>query len=76
MTTDELLQLVEARGLKVVLKDGQPVLVRTRGNEGVTDSLLKVLKRHRAWIIAKLTPPPAQGGLFGAEKRDVTEEKL
>lgn len=56
MTTDELLKIVEARGLKVKLQNGQPVLVREHGDQSATPKLLAVLKRHRDRIIAKLSP--------------------
>lgn len=55
MSTKEVLEIVKKRGLRIVLKDGAPVLVRRSDNSGVTDSLLAVLKRHREWIIKELS---------------------
>lgn len=54
MTTDELLKIVEERGLRIELKEGRPVLVRPEGKGDVTDRLLAVLKVHRDWIIERL----------------------
>lgn len=54
MTTPEVLEIVKARGLQVVLSEGRPVLRRPNGNDGVTDALLAVLKRHRERIIEHL----------------------
>jgi hypothetical protein len=49
------MKIVQARGLRIVLKGGQPVLVRPQNGQGVTDNLLKVLKIHRARIIEELS---------------------
>lgn len=65
MTTKELLEIVERRGLKVLLRDGEPFLHRPKGNKGVTDRLLSVLKRHREPIVSLLSK---QGSLFTEEK--------
>lgn len=54
MSTREVLAIVEALGLRIVLQDGRPVLKRPDGNDGVTDNLLAVLKRHRERIIEHL----------------------
>lgn len=54
MTTDELLEIVKARGLRIVLKDGRPVLQPINGREGVTDKLMAVLTIHRERIIERL----------------------
>lgn len=53
MTTKEVLEIVESRGLKIVLKDGHPVLVKPNGGI-VTDKLLAVLKVHRDRIIQEI----------------------
>ena len=52
MTTKELLAIVKDRGLSLKLSEGRPVIVQKNG--GLTDALLKVLKRHRDRIIAML----------------------
>jgi hypothetical protein len=54
MTTDELLRIVEQRGLRVVLKDGQPVICGAKSNPAATERLLAVLRLHRERIIAML----------------------
>jgi hypothetical protein len=55
MTTRELLIIVERRGMRVVVEDGRPILLRQGSKDGVTDRLLAVLKRHREKIIALKT---------------------
>lgn len=56
MSTQEVLKIVEARGLSIVLDNGRPVIKRARDNHGaITDKLLAVLKRHRERIIAHLS---------------------
>lgn len=60
MTTKDVLKIVEDRGLKIVLKDGQPLLVRTPGSQTITDALLAVLKIHREWIIKHLSSKDSQ----------------
>lgn len=54
MTTRELLAIVEGRGLKIVLKNGEPVLRKPDGSDAVTDNLMAALKVHRQWIIEHL----------------------
>ena len=54
MSTKELLEIVKARGLKVVLVDGQSRLERLKGSTAVTDNLLSVLRFHRERIIDML----------------------
>lgn len=54
MSTQQVLEIVKARGMSVILKDGQPVL-RTNGkNDAATDRLFAVLKWHRDRIIELL----------------------
>jgi len=55
MKTQELLAIVEKRGLKVTLKDGRPFLVPGSNGKEVTDKLLAVLKIHRDQIIRTLS---------------------
>jgi hypothetical protein len=68
VTTEQLLAIVERRGLKIILVQGRPVLTRPHGNKGVTDNLPRVLKRHRERIIEKLSSKPTnlfpQGGNY------------
>ena len=60
MTTDELLEEVQARGLKLVLADGEP---RLRGDRSrVSPTLLAVLRWHRPAIVERLTPIPKAEG--------------
>jgi hypothetical protein len=60
MTTEELLEEVQARGLKVVLADGEP---RLRGDRSrLSPTLLAVLKWHRPAIVERLTPIPKAEG--------------
>lgn len=54
MSTNELLEIVKNRGLKIVLVDGRPILKRPGDNDAVTDKLLNVLKLHRERIISML----------------------
>lgn len=56
MTTQQVLEIVKKRGLKIVITDGRPVLKRPAGNDAVTDKLLAVLKRHRERIVSLLSP--------------------
>ncbi len=49
MTTQELLQIVTNRGLRLSLKDGGPVI--SGAKEEITGPLLLCLKRHRERII-------------------------
>lgn len=51
MSTQELLDIVGKRGLRLTLEDGRPVLKGAQGNPEVTDRLLTVLKIHRQRII-------------------------
>ena len=52
MTTDKLLELLEARGLKVIAHEGQPAI---RGKpSAVTPALLKVLAWHREELSRRL----------------------
>ena len=52
MTTNELLDIVKARGLKIVLdNDSRPVLKDAVGNPAVTGNLLSVLRIHRDRIL-------------------------
>jgi hypothetical protein len=55
MSTQQLLAIVKERGLRIEIKDGQPILKRPDGNQNVTDGLLKVLKFHRERIIQELS---------------------
>jgi hypothetical protein len=51
MTTKEVLEIVKARGLKIVLNGDRPE-IDPQGKKGViTDKLLSVLKIHRERII-------------------------
>lgn len=51
MTTDELLAILSVRGLRVVIRDGQPAL---RGKaENVTPTLLRALAFHRDALAAR-----------------------
>jgi hypothetical protein len=60
MTTEELLEEVQARGLKVVLADGEP---RLRGDRSrLSPTLLAVLRWHRPAIVERLTPAPKAEG--------------
>ncbi len=56
MTTKDLLRIVHERGLRIYLKNGQPLIERPPENrkDAVTDRLLAVLKVHREWIIEHL----------------------
>lgn len=55
MTTDVLLKILEARGLRVEYVDGAP---RLKGpKEAMTPRLVKVLKRHRPEIDRRMKPP-------------------
>jgi hypothetical protein len=54
VTTDELLRIVEQRGLKLALKEGSPVTCEGEDNPAVTDALLAVLKIYRERIISVL----------------------
>ena len=36
MTTPELLKIVANRGLKIILRDGQPMIVKPDGNQAVS----------------------------------------
>ena len=54
MSTRELLNIVEKRGLRIVLKDGRPVLEGAAANPAVTGKLLAVLKIHRERIVSLL----------------------
>jgi hypothetical protein len=62
MTTNELLDIVKSRGLKIVLIDGRPVLEGARGNPAVTDNLLSVLRIHRDRIKEGLERESASKG--------------
>ena len=53
MTTKEVLEILKARGIRVVLEDGRPVL-KSPPAGSVTPELLAVLKFHRQWIIEML----------------------
>lgn len=58
MTTEELLAIVERRGLKIELREGRPVIVRNPADpRAVTDRLLSVLTIHRQRIIELLSKP-------------------
>src|SRR4051794_24237528 len=50
MTTAEVLSIVKARGLRVEIKEGRPILCGKK--EELTPALLAVLKRHREKILA------------------------
>lgn len=72
MTTEELLEEVRARGLKVVLADGEP---RLRGDRSrLSPTLLAVLKWHRPAIVERLKesvrpePPPEDVAIAIAER--------
>jgi hypothetical protein len=54
MSTEKLLEIVKARGLRIVLKDDRPVLEKAAGKPEVTSRLLSVLAFHRERIIEKL----------------------
>jgi hypothetical protein len=56
MSTKELLEIVKSRGLRIVLRDGRPVLEGASGNPAVTDKLLSALRFHRERIIEILKP--------------------
>jgi hypothetical protein len=60
MNTRELLVIVEDRGLRIEVREGQPILVRPQGKGEVTDELLAVLKHHRQRIIEILSSPQPQ----------------
>jgi hypothetical protein len=51
MRTTEVIEIVKQRGLRLELREGQPILVRPNGKGEVTDELLAVLKHHREPII-------------------------
>jgi hypothetical protein len=51
MTTKEVLEIVKARGLKIVLDGDRPIIQRKKGDPSVTDNLLSVLRIHRERII-------------------------
>lgn len=55
MTTNELLEIAKKRGLKIIVKEGRPMIVNPPSG-AVTDRLLAVLKIHREKIIAMLSP--------------------
>lgn len=55
MSTDQLIEIVQRRGLILKLVDGQPVITRPGGKGELTDNLLKVLKHHRERIIERLS---------------------
>lgn len=55
MTTQQVLDIVRDRGLRVFLgDDGRPRLARNGQDGAVTDALLAVLRRHRERIIEAL----------------------
>ncbi len=54
MTTRQLMDIVKARGLKLELHEGRPVIVPNGHRGEVTDALLAVLKVHKERIIAVL----------------------
>ena len=54
MSTQQLMEIVNKRGLRIELKDGGPVIVCGDGRREVTDALLAVLKFHREKIIDML----------------------
>jgi hypothetical protein len=54
MTTEQVLEIVKERELRLFLKDGNPVIDRNGAGEHgkkITDALLSVLKIHRERII-------------------------
>jgi len=53
MSTRQVLDIVKARGLRIDLVDGRPV-IRCTDRTAVTDALLSVLKIHREKIIEAL----------------------
>ncbi len=57
MRTEQVLDIVKNRGLKIALKDGRPVIVPGPNRKEVTDELVKVLTIHRDRIIALLSAP-------------------
>jgi hypothetical protein len=72
MTTEELLEEVQARGLKVVLADDGP---RLRGDRSrLSPTLMAVLKWHRPAIVERLKeairpePPPEDVAIAIAER--------
>lgn len=54
MSTQELLRIVQERGLKLELREGQPMIVGPRDKEHITDELIAVLKIHKPRIIEML----------------------
>jgi hypothetical protein len=64
MTTQEVLKIVEARGLRVEVSNGQPVL---RGETSqATPRLVAVLRRHRDRVLAALGVQAAAVASAGA----------
>lgn len=63
MTTEEVLKILEARGIAVELTPSGPA-IRGKTSEA-TPALLRVLKLHREGIVAKLKPPPRREWLWG-----------
>ncbi len=60
MNTRQLMAIVQARGLKIEMHDGRPVIVPNGHRAEVTDALLAVLKVHKDRIIAILQSPPKE----------------
>ncbi len=54
MTTQEVLGIVKERGMKIIIKDGKPMISKPPENHELTDTLLKVLAIHRERIVAIL----------------------
>lgn len=56
MSTEKLLEIVQERGLRVELRNGQTVLVGNKTE--ATPALLRVLKIHKPKIVEKLSCQP------------------
>lgn len=55
MTTKEVLEIVKARGMRIEIRDGRPVLIRKDNETDKLDKLLAVLAFHRERIIQELS---------------------
>lgn len=62
MSTDELLKILQDRGLEVVF-DGRTPRIHGKRSE-LTPALVRVLKHHREEIIRRLAPPPLREWLW------------
>lgn len=54
MTTEEVMAIVKDRGMSIRLRDGQLFIVKEQGSDGLTPSLVAVLKFHRDKILEML----------------------